>query len=61
MPPQVFIVFNAPAAVEVKISNPEATKDKPKAQEPIDMGETLITSGKHRGKYSKMRSKIHNT
>ena len=50
MAPQVNIVLHAPAAVEVKISIPEATKDKPKPQEPIDMGETLIASGKHRGK-----------
>ena len=50
MAPQVNIVLHAPAAVEVKISIPEATKDKPKPQEPIDMGETMITSGKHKGK-----------
>ena len=51
MPPQVAISVNAPATtVEVKISNPEAPKDKPKAQEPIDPGEALITSGKHKGK-----------
>ena len=51
MPQQVAIFVNAPATtVEVKISNPEAPKDKPKAQEPIDPGETLITSGKHKGK-----------
>ena len=50
MAPQVNIVLHAPAAVEVTISIPEATKDKPKPQEPIDMGETLITSGKHKNK-----------
>ena len=36
--------------IEVKISIPEATKDKPKPQEPIDMGETMIATGKHKGK-----------
>ena len=50
MAPQVNIVVHAPAAVEVKISIPEATNVKPKPQEPIDMGESLITSGKHKGK-----------
>ena len=48
MAPQVTIVFNAP--VNVKISEPEASGSKPTPQEPNEVGETLITSGKHRGK-----------
>ena len=50
MAPQVTIVVNAPEAVEVNISIPEATKDKPKPQEPIDMDKEPVTTGKLNGK-----------